>query len=69
MILDLYSLFRYISLHANRISPDWMSRFAASHLGLFCLPMSHKQDARHKQVKKTIAYLLTGCVEILVRSN
>ena len=25
---------------ANRIAPDGTPRFAASHLGLFCLPMS-----------------------------
>ena len=31
---------------ANRIIPDGMPRFAAFHLGLFCLPMSHKKDAR-----------------------
>ena len=30
----------------NRIAPDGTPRFAASHLGLFCLPMSHKKDAR-----------------------
>ena len=28
----------------NRIVPDGTPRFAASHLGLFCLPMSHKKD-------------------------
>ena len=28
-----------------------MPRFAASHLGLFCLPMSHKKDARLIWVK------------------
>ena len=28
---------------ANRISPQWTPRLAASHLGLFCLPMSHKR--------------------------
>ena len=33
-------------MYANRIAPDGMPRFAASHLGLFCLPMSHKKDAR-----------------------
>ena len=33
-------------LQANRISPDGMPRSAASHVGLFCLPMSHKRDAR-----------------------
>ena len=31
-------------------SPSWDAaktpRFAASHLGLFCLPMSHKKNAR-----------------------
>ena len=31
---------------ANRIAPDEPPRFAASHLGLFCLPMSHKKDAK-----------------------
>ena len=29
---------------ANRIAPDETPRFAASHLGLFCLPMSHKRE-------------------------
>ena len=36
---------------ANRIAPDGTPRFAASHLGLLCLPMSHKKDARLKWVK------------------
>ena len=31
---------------ANRIAPDVTPRSAASHLGLCCLPMSHKKDAR-----------------------
>ena len=31
---------------ANRIAPDGTPRSAASHLGLRCLPMSHKKDAR-----------------------
>ena len=30
---------------ANRIAPDGTPQNAASHLGLFCLPMSHKKDA------------------------
>ena len=30
----------------NKIAPDGTPRFAASHLGLFCLPMSYKKDAR-----------------------
>ena len=37
-------------LSANRIAPDGTPRSAASHLGLFCLPMSHKRDARLKLV-------------------
>ena len=33
--------------HVNKqIAPDGTLRFAASHLGLFCLPMSNKKDAR-----------------------
>ena len=51
---DLYSFFFYLShfsmnfLCANRIAPDGAPRSAASHLGLCCLPMSHKRDARLK---------------------
>ena len=37
---------------ANRIAPNGTPRFAASHLGLFCLPMSHKKDAGLIWVKK-----------------
>ena len=33
-------------VNANRIAPDGTPRFAASHLGLFCLSMSHNKDAR-----------------------
>ena len=33
-------------LQANRIAPDGTTRSVASHLGLCCLPMSHKKDAR-----------------------
>ena len=36
---------------ANRKVPDGTPHFAASHLGLFCLPMSHKKDVRLKRVK------------------
>ena len=35
-------------LKANRIAPDGTPRSEASHLGLYCLPMSHKRDARLK---------------------
>ena len=33
-------------MSANRIAPDGIPHFAGSYLGLFCLPMSHKKDAR-----------------------
>ena len=35
-------------LYANRIAPDGMLRSAASHLGLYCLLLSHKKDVRLK---------------------
>ena len=38
-------------LSANRKASDGTQRFAASHLGLFCWPMSHKKDARLIWVK------------------
>ena len=45
---DFYFLSDFMMkfLCANRIAPDGTSRSAASHLGLYCLPMSHKRDAR-----------------------
>ena len=33
-------------IQANRITLDETQLFAASHLGLFCLHMFHKNDAR-----------------------
>ena len=39
---------------ANRIAPDGTPRFAASHLGVFCLPMSYKKDDRLIWVKIVI---------------
>ena len=47
---------------ANRIAPEWMPRFAASHLGLLCLPMSHKKDARLIWVKDFYDDALTELV-------
>ena len=44
-----FSFLFYFSMKikiANRKAPDGTPRFAASHLGLFCLPTSHKKDAR-----------------------
>ena len=38
-------------MKANRIATDGTPCFAASYLDLFCLPMSHKKDARLIWVK------------------
>ena len=45
---DFYFLshFSMKFLCASRIAPDGTPQSAASHLGLCCLPMSHKRDAR-----------------------
>ena len=40
-------------MKANRIAPDGTPHAAASHLGLFCLFMSHKKDAKPIWVKLT----------------
>ena len=47
---DFYFLSHFLMkfLQANRIAPDGTPRSAASHLGLCCLPMSHKKDTRVK---------------------
>ena len=45
-------------MSANRIASDGTPRFAASHLGLFCLPMSHKKDARLIWVKSFITLII-----------
>ena len=39
------------------MAPDGTPRFAASHLGLFCLPMSHKKDARLLWVNQNMYYM------------
>ena len=41
---DFYFFMKFLC--ANRIAPDGTPRSAASHLGLCCLPMSNKKDAR-----------------------
>ena len=33
-------------MSANRIASDGTPPLTASHMGLICLPMSHKKDAR-----------------------
>ena len=45
-VVFVLSHFSIKFLCANRIAPDGTPRSAASHLGLLCLPMSHKTDAR-----------------------
>ena len=47
---DFYFLSHFLMkfLCANRIAPDGTLRSVASHLGLICLPVSHKKDARLK---------------------
>ena len=42
---DFISLF-HVFMIANRKAKDGMSRSGASHLGLYCLPLSHKKDTR-----------------------
>ena len=42
IFLFFLSHFSMKFLCANRIAPDATPRSAASHLGLYCLPMSHK---------------------------
>ena len=45
-------------MSANRIAPDGTPCFAASHLGPFCLPMSHKKDARLIWVNMRVCKLI-----------
>ena len=50
-----FSFFFHFSMkiiQANRIALDGTPHFAASHLGLFCLPMSDKKDVRLVRVKR-----------------
>ena len=44
-------------MSAKSIAQDGTWRLAASHLGLFCLPMSHKKDTRLIWIKWSI-YLI-----------
>ena len=39
-------------MSANRIAPDGTPHYAASHLGLFCLHMSHRKNAMLIWVKQ-----------------
>ena len=53
-------------MSANRIAPDGRPRSVASHLGIFCLPMSHKKDARLIWVKR---YIITHLADIANTKN
>ena len=50
-------------MKANRIVPDGTQHFVASHLKLFCLPMSHKKDARLIWVKSNYQILHVSFVQ------
>ena len=43
---SIYVLMKLMYTNFNRIAPDETPHFMASHLVLFCLPTSHKKDAR-----------------------
>ena len=47
-------------IQANRIAQDGMPQSAASHQGLFCLPMSHKKDARFIWVNSNVMVRVIG---------
>ena len=55
-------------MKAIRIAPDGTPYFVASHLWLFCLPMSHKKDTMLMWVKSVflnhrfqIEHVSSGC--------
>ena len=62
VIFHFHFIFSMKFMEANRIATDGTPTFAASHLRLFCLPMSHKKDARLTRVnsihvfRKNIGY-------------
>ena len=56
-------------MSANRKTPDGTPRFAASHLGLFCLHMSHKKDARLICVNAEISIILASSLLAGWRTN
>ena len=58
-------LFSMKFLLANRKAPDGTPRSAASHLELFCLPMSHKKDARLILVKMA-SVVTVPCIVFLI---
>ena len=51
-------------MQANSKYPDQTPHSVASDLGLHCLPISHKMDARHMWVKKELFCYLIRVPEI-----
>ena len=59
-------------LQANRIAPDGTPRSAASHLGLCCLPMSHKREPGLNELKCNVhgvSYSLYVCLFVCLISR
>ena len=61
-------------MSANRIAPDGTQRFAASHLGLLCLPMSDKMDAMLIRVNQVtyigdVGYRAYGTLVVCVQGR
>ena len=54
------------TMKARIIATDRTPRFAASHLGLFCLPTKHKKGARFIKVKLLFIGSLTIQKHVLV---
>ena len=49
-------------MSANSIAPYGMPRFAASHLGLFCLPMSHRPGLYTRLIWVNISGSTNNCL-------
>ena len=54
--------------HANSVDPDQKPRYAASDLGLHCLPISILWDARHKLIEQSFL-LLNSIVMFLINKR
>ena len=55
-------------LCANRIVPDGTPCSAASHLGLYCLPMPHKRDARLNSIRVNIKLKISAIFFSVIKS-
>ena len=54
--MQIFILFQFSMklMSENRKAPDGTLHLGASYLGIFCLPMSHKKDARLIRVKRLV---------------